>query len=637
MTRSSQTALQLGGFLLLAAILLVNTRQLDQVEQRLIALEGKEPRVIEAPTAPVAAPATASELLPWMEADNKGLSRNAGEVLSPHTRRLVTATHVRGGTLRRQFGSDTRNLNLYMNNSTDGTEWARYYNNRLAYRGLENPDLWHPELAISLSTPDGGLTYRIELRKGVKWHKPLVAADSPGAAWFLRDRELVADDVLFALDIIKNEQITARAASLRNYFEALTSYRAIDDHTIELVFKERLTSNLPALLGDVEPMPRWLYQYDEQGHRYDEATWGLKFNEHWYNNKGIGVGPYLFERWEPGTVIEFKANPDYWGESPSFDHIMVYTLKDQQAWVRKFKAKELDYTNLQPEQYRAEIKGKSPPWMGDANVTLSEHPTLSWFYIAWNQARPLFADKRVRRALTMAFDREGLMNNVYNGLGAVISGPFPLQSPCYDQAIKPWPYDLEAARALLTEAGWTDTDSDGVRDKVIDGKKVPFEFTLMIYGSSTEYETIASIYREALLSVGIRMRPDPVEWSTQQKRQQERDFDGYTGAWAADLEPDLMQIWHSSEADSPGSSNYISFRNSDADRIAEGLRRAFDVSERNKLCHEFHALLHEEQPYTFFFQRRTPVVSWSWMNELEYQLENPNRDNRRYSFREARP
>lgn len=640
MTRSSQTALQLGGFAVLAALLLVNVYQLNAVESRLIALEAGGLRVATGPAATTPAPgeagASKSSLLPWMDADNKALVGTTGQVLTPHTRLLVTAPHVRGGTLRRQFGSDTRSMNIMMNSGADGSEWARYYSNRLAYRGPENPDKWHPELATSITTTDDGLTYLIKLRPGVKWHKPQVAADSPGAAWFLQDRTLVADDFVFALDIIQNPQTTARAAALRNYFEALVSYRAIDDLTLEVKFKERLTSNLPSLL-DIEPMPRWMYQYDESGHKLEDATWGLKFNEHWYNSKALGVGPYRFVKWEPGVVIEFEANPEYWGEPPSFDYIQILTLKDQQAWIRKLKAKELDYTNVQPEQYRTEIKGKSEPWLGEPGLSLTQHPTSSWFYIGWNLERPLFADKRVRQALTMAFDRQGLVENVFHNLGEVTSGPFPMQAPCYDKTIEPWPYDLEKAKALLTEAGWTDTDGDGIRDKVIDGKKVPFEFSLVTYGSSTEYETIASVYREALLSVGIKMQPEPLEWSTQQKRTQAREFDAFTGAWAADWETDLMQIWHSKEADRPGSSNYVSFRNPEGDRIAEALRRAFDPTERDALCHAFHKLVHEEQPYTFFYQRETAVLAWDWMNELEYQVIWPNRDNRFFSFREARP
>ncbi|MFN7142859.1 MAG: ABC transporter substrate-binding protein, partial [Myxococcota bacterium] len=230
----------------------------------------------------------------------------------------------------------------------------------------------------------------------------------------------------------------------------------------------------------------------------------------------------------------------------------------------------------------------------------------------------------------------GLVDGVFGGLGNVTSGPFDQANPCYDQDIAPWPYDLDAAARLLDEAGWKDTDGDGLRDKLIDGKKVPFSFTMVIYGGSSEYENLARVYGEALQRIGIKMTPQPLEWAAQLKKTGERDFDAYTGAWVPGWETDLFQIWHSSEADKPQSSNYVSFKNPEGDRIAEALRREFDTDKRIELCHQFHALVHDEQPYTFFYQRKMPMLYWDHMNDPVFSKLNPQRDARILSFSSAR-
>ena len=121
------------------------------------------------------------------------------------------------------------------------------------------------------------------------------------------------------------------------------------------------------------------------------------------------------------------------------------------------------------------------------------------------------------------------------------------------------------------------------------------------------------------------------------KKMNGREFDAYTGAWVLGWETDLVQLWHSKEADKTKSSNRIGFRNKDADRIADTLRRTYDSNERTKLCHEFHQLVHDEQPYTFFYQRSRPVLYWDHMNEPEFAKIYPYRNKLKMSFREARP
>ncbi|MCB9777225.1 MAG: hypothetical protein H6742_01510 [Alphaproteobacteria bacterium] len=646
MSRTTQNLILAGGLGVVALISLFNAVQLDRLEGMTID-NGKRMKALESQLAQGVTVAGGASTGGRAAATTSACDETPGNLLAcPAEPRITAATVAPGQTLRYQNAQDPRGLNPMVANGADVYEFSKYTTDYLGERRPSDPDVWEQNLATSITTRDNK-TFVVTLREGVYWHLPTVDWDSGDYDWLKGDgpggrHALVADDLVFALDIIKNSQTSGRVSSLKNYFEQMSSWRAVDDHTVEIVFDEVLFTNLPSI-ADLWPMPRWLYMYDEQGEVFPDATWGLKFNEHWYNQKAIGVGPYQFVAWEPGVKLEFERNPLYWGSAigntPPYDRILIPIVKDQQAWVRKLKAGELDITQIQPEQYATEVKPKLPdgPFLGNEHVVATTHDTLGYFYLGWNADKPMFADKKVRQALTMALDRPGIVDNIFHGLGTVTTGPFGQQQPCYDHAIQPWPYDLDRARQQLEAAGWTDTDGDGIRDRVIDGEKVDFEFTMLIYGSSNEWETLAGVYREDLLSIGVKMTPSAVEWSTMLKKMDEREFDVYSGAWVLGWDADLMQIWHSQEADKAVSSNRIGFRNADADRIAEALRRELDPDKRLSLCREFHALVHEEQPYTFIYQRERPVLYWDHMNTPPFQKNYPYRDLRYFSHREASP
>jgi peptide/nickel transport system substrate-binding protein len=315
----------------------------------------------------------------------------------------------------------------------------------------------------------------------------------------------------------------------------------------------------------------------------------------------------------------------------------VQIVKDQAALPRLLRTGELDLVRLQPEQWRAEVLEARGPILGDPAIRAVQAPELGYVFIGWNQARPQLRDARVRRALTHALDRARIVSSIFAGLGTPISGPFPRQQPCYDASIAPLPYDLDAARRLLDEAGWRDTDGDGVRDAVVDGARVPLEFALLTYASSAEWDAVSSLYQSALASIGVRMRPEPAEWSVMLQRLDARTFDAHVGVWVVSWDVDPFPIWHSSEADKPKSLNRIAFKDAEADRLIEAIRVELDDARRVELCHRFHARLHAEQPYTFIYQRDRAFAYRAPLNPPELQPIWPHRDLRFLSFAAPRP
>src|SRR6185503_17296245 len=157
---------------------------------------------------------------------------------------------------------------------------------------------------------------------------------------------------------------------------------------------------------------------------------------------------------------------------PAIQKLVYPIYNDLKQTLLKLRAHEIGVGELVAGQYRSEIldyetTGKKPensPFF-DGRIQCQKILRPAYAYVAWNAGRPMFADKRVRRAMTLAFDRQRIIDNVYVGLGTIATGPYASDSPNNDPDIKPIPYDLAAAKKLLAEAGWTDTDGDGLVDK----------------------------------------------------------------------------------------------------------------------------------------------------------------------------
>jgi peptide/nickel transport system substrate-binding protein len=155
---------------------------------------------------------------------------------------------------------------------------------------------------------------------------------------------------------------------------------------------------------------------------------------------------------------------------------------------------------------------------------------------------------------------------------------------------------------LLDQAGWVDHDGDGIRDK--DGVK--FEFEFLIPNGSETGDKISTILKEELDKVGIRMNIRNTEWAVFTTRLNERKFDAVTLGWSMGVETDPYQIWHSSQLEQ--GSNFVGFSNREADRLIDEARTEFNRDKRIELYRKFSKIVHEEQPYTFLFCRKSTVA-----------------------------
>lgn len=497
-----------------------------------------------------------------------------------------------------------------------------------------NPDAWNGQLACRAEITDDYKEYTFYLRRGVKWHVPGgVNLDDPKFAWLKTPHEVTARDFVFTLDMLMNSQV--ENGFLKNYYIDLESWKAVDDYTLVLRWKKKTYNSISASVG-LSPIPEFLYAFSESGERFPKETIGLRFNQHWYNNKGyVGTGPYRVASYTPGQSIVLERHEDYYGEKPAIKRVTYPIYSDPNQTVLRLKAGELDFMFLLPGQYREEVlqwqsrpksewPANSPFLSGDIQCQVI--PEQSYFFIGWNGDKPLFNDVKVRTAMTLAFRRKELIDRVFAGLGEAITGPFLPESGYLDPNVDPLDFNLDRARTLLAEAGFSDTDNDGLLDKVIGGKKMPFEFTLLIYGNRPEYTALSNIYKDDLLQLGIKMKVESAEWSLMQKKLDEKQFDAFTGGWGMSWDNDPFQSWHSSQADVPKGSNRVGFRSPEADKLIERLRETFDPKERRELYRGVHRAIYAEQPYTFFFRRKRPYCWRSTVGGVNFAKLRPEDD-----------
>ncbi len=418
-----------------------------------------------------------------------------------------------------------------------------------------------PDLAESWDISADHLVYTFHLKRDIHWHD---------------GKPFTARDVLFSFNRIRDPKVDA--AHLRSYYRDITRLEMIDDYTVRYHYRIAYFRALE-FCGSIPIVPAHLFKP------------GQDFNQHSIGRHPVGTGPYRFDHWDTGKEIVLVRNEKYWGKKPEIERIVFKIITDSTVALQVLKTGGLDLMGLRPIQWVKQTNSKR----FHQQFRKLKYYLPSYSYIGWNLRKPYFSDRRVRVAMTLLLNRKLILDKLLFGLGTVVTGNFYVNSPDYNKKIKPYPYDPDKAVQLLKQAGWEDHDGDGILDK--DGR--PFEFEFLLSAGSKFGEQLATILQQNLKQVGIRMSIHKLEWAVFIQNIQKHDFDACTLGWSLSWESDPYQIWHSSQAEK--GSNFVGFKNAEADRIIEAARRELDRKKRALLYHRFHEIIHREQPYTFLF------------------------------------
>jgi ABC-type transport system substrate-binding protein len=323
------------------------------------------------------------------------------------------------------------------------------------------------------------------------------------------------------------------------------------------------------------------------------ATFSVRKSD--FNRHPVGSGPFRFEEWKSDQFISLRHFEDYWEGPPNYKCYFFRIIPDLLTQEMEFYAGTLDSYDVQPYQVK---RLKSDPKYQSFSGT-----SFGYTYIGYNMRRKPFDDIRVRRALGMAIDVKKIIRYVLDGQGEQITGPFAEQTDYYDHNVNPLPYDPGGALKLLAQAGWH-RDKEGWLEK--DGKRL--QFTLITNSGNDTRKAILAIAQDAWKQIGIDVRTDILEWSVFiQDRVDKHDFDALVLGWQMGIEPDLYQIWHSSQTHRY-QLNFVGFKNKKADDLIIKIRQEYDHEKQVSYCHELQKIIAREQPYTFLYVSKWTAI-----------------------------
>ena len=253
----------------------------------------------------------------------------------------------------------------------------------------------------------------------------------------------------------------------------------------------------------------------------------------------------------------------------------------------------IDWMGLSPLQYSRQTETD----FFKKNFQKYRFPSFSYTYLGYNLKDEKFKDKRVRQALSYAINRQEIIDGVLMGLGRESTGPYLSDMWVYDDNVKKYPYDTAKAKELLSQAGWKDSDNDGILDR--NGKK--FEFTIITNQGNLMRARTGEIIQKNLKDIGINVKLRIIEWAAFLKNFiNKKEFEAVILGWSVPRDPDLYDVWHSSKT-GPEELNFVSYSNPEVDDLLEKGRSVFDQEERKKYYSRIQEILAEDQPYTFLY------------------------------------
>ncbi len=425
------------------------------------------------------------------------------------------------------------------------------------------------DLAESWDISKDGLVITFHLKKGVRWTDGV---------------EFTADDVIFGFNTIINKK-TPTAYS--EDFLQVKKAEVLDKYTFRVTYGKPFAPAL-ASWGNLVVLPKHLLE-------------GKDLTKSEFGRDPVGMGPYKLTNWVPGQELILDSNHDYFEGRPYIDRFVYRVIPDRATMFLELQTGGVDMMDLTPIQY---TKQTGSEYFRN-NFQKFRYPQFVYTYMGFNLKHPFFKDRRVRQAIAYAIDKSEIIDVVLFGLGSPATGPYVPNTWPYNPDVKKYPYNPEKARQLLKEAGWEDTDGDGILDK--DGR--PFRFTILTNMGNTLRMNTATIIQWKLAKIGIKVDIKVLEWSTfVNEFIDKRRFEAVILGWQISPDPDQFDIWDSKKTKEK-EFNFVSYSNPEVDALLERGRRTYNIEERKKAYFRIQEILAEDLPYIFLYvPDATPIV-----------------------------
>ncbi len=422
-----------------------------------------------------------------------------------------------------------------------------------------------PVLAQSWETSSDNRQITFHLHPNIKWHD---------------GENLSPDDVYFTYQFIK---LRGRNRIKRKY-SFIDRMEIKDRNSITFIFKE--------------PEPDALKYFDARiipAHRFDEHFLEKKYNVGTFSQFPIGTGPYKFVSKGLNGKVTLVVNKNYWGKRAHINSVIMKTIADETTMVNSLIYGGIKLIVDTPPNAIAKIQNAG-------EFDLIPYRTFSFHAFGYNCQNSLLKNPSVRRAFSMAVDREKMLNQWYAGKGYILFGPFVKASSYYHTELTPLPFLPMSARKILDDLGIRDHDGDGYRETQ-DGKKINLKLVVPVEQAATTpvIQNVAQSYINYLKNIGIKVSMENVTMDDYlDKIFYKHDFDIAWVQWTFGTSYDISDLFYSSE-NQPGGNNFISYNNPKIDILIKDFHQTNDKETRRSIMYRIQEILRDDCPYTFLY------------------------------------
>lgn len=418
---------------------------------------------------------------------------------------------------------------------------------------------FEPELASSWESSPDNLELTYHLRKDAVW--------SDGVP-------ITAEDVKFTFDLLKDTLVASPNQGVADFIKKVV---VEDSFTVTFQFTQAYPTEIFDTAGEI--LPKHILENADRS----------SLREHPFGRQPVASGPFKLKRWLTQQVIELVPNEKYFANRPYLDRVVFKIVPNDINLLTQLKTGEVDVVMGVPVEEVSQIEKENP------NINISQVSGRVYHYVGYNEANPLFADVNIRRALTMAINRNEIIDGLLYGFGQPCFGHLPpMIKWAYNSDIQPIPYDPKLSEKIFQKAGWTDSDNDGWLDR--NGKD--FEFVLETNSGNQLKSDVAVVIQEQLRKVGVKVKIEALEWSAYLDDLRNGDFDAHVGAWSTSLYIDPTPVFHSSATNM---FNWTRYSNPAVDQLIETGREEMDQAKAAVIWKDMQRLIYEDQPYTFLY------------------------------------